>query len=104
MSSSVSLTPVTVTHFSLFTNALKYGFPNEREGEIFIKLFEKEDFITIIVADNGVGMTKDINFENTDSLGLQLVYTLSEQLDATLNYKTAENKGVKFEIKFNIYK
>lgn len=84
----------------LVTNSLKYAFPEKRSGVVDLKIKEKEGYLSIIVADNGVGMAKDINFENTDSLGLQLVYTLTEQLDGKINYKTEKNKGTKFEIKF----
>jgi two-component sensor histidine kinase len=37
-----------------------------------------------LVLDNGVGLPKDLDFRDTQSLGLQLVNTLVEQLEGTI--------------------
>jgi two-component sensor histidine kinase len=54
--------------------------------------------VTIIVADNGVGIPKDLNIKETNTLGLQLVTTLVEQIDAELKLETT--KGTIFTITF----
>jgi PAS domain S-box-containing protein len=67
----------------LVSNALKYAFPDTREGEIRIILEDHQDGRTrLVVGDNGVGLPRDINIWNTRSLGLRLVRTLAAQLDA----------------------
>mgnify|MGYP003332183301 CR=1 FL=1 len=84
----------------LMSNSLKYAFQDGRDGYIKIGLKEVGEEVVILVEDNGVGLAKHINFENSNTLGLQLVHTLTDQLDGTLNYKSAKDKGVEFELRF----
>jgi PAS domain S-box-containing protein len=64
----------------LVSNAFKHAFPGNVNGlvEIIVKSGENNSLF-IRVADNGVGIPENIDFRNTDSLGLQLVTTLVEQ-------------------------
>ena len=63
----------------LVSNALKYAFPEDREGEIRVALGStKEDEFKLTVSDNGAGMPEQIDFRNTESLGLHLVTILAE--------------------------
>jgi two-component sensor histidine kinase len=80
------------------SNSLKYAFPEGREGEITIDLRLKNDKHTLIVSDNGVGFPKDLDFRNTESLGLQLVVDLTEQIDGSIELR--RNGGTKFLITF----
>jgi two-component sensor histidine kinase len=75
----------------LVTNALKHAFPDGRKGEIRLSM-EVNDAgqYTLVVSDNGIGFPPDIDFQNTASLGLQLVTTLTEQLEGAI---TLENNG-----------
>ncbi len=52
------------------------------------------------VADNGVGLPPDLDAFSTQSLGLQLVNVLVEQLDATLRMNS--QGGAQFEIRFSL--
>ncbi len=83
----------------LVSNAVKYAFPNNRSGNIVIQLFSDEhENYNFIVKDNGVGMSKEISLENTDSLGLRLVNSLAAQLQAKLTLN--RDHGTSFEIIF----
>ena len=69
----------------LVSNALKYAFPDGREGEVRIILQDALGGRTqLVVCDNGVGLPQDVNIWNTCSLGLRLVRTLAAQLDAAI--------------------
>ncbi|MCB9168771.1 MAG: PAS domain S-box protein [Flavobacteriales bacterium] len=68
----------------LVSNALKHGFPEERHGSIRITLRAEGRRIRVRVQDDGVGFPKDFDPERDANLGLQLVHTLVDQLDATL--------------------
>ena len=87
--------------FKLYFKMIWYFCKNQLEGIITIKIKQLQDNVVVIsVIDNGVGLQKDINFDEIDSLGLQLVQTLTEQLDGELSYNTS-NKGTEFIIKFS---
>lgn len=82
----------------LVSNALKYAFENRNTGEIIITLEENKKKVKLVIADNGIGLPPGLDYENTESLGLQLVYTLAEQLDANIEVEIA--KGTKYLIIF----
>ncbi len=84
----------------LVTNSLKHAFPPGEEGEIFIDLHSINDHqYVLIVADNGISLPDDIDFENTDTLGLQLVNGLVSQLEGTI--KVDKSNGTRFEAVIN---
>ena len=83
----------------IVSNALKYAFPEDTQGEIFISIKEKGKTIELIIADNGVGLPKELDYKNSESLGLQLVYTLAEQLNAAISVTI--DKGTKYLITFD---
>jgi PAS domain S-box-containing protein len=68
----------------LLTNALKYAFPDGRSGDIHIRLQAEGEYVTLRVRDTGIGFPEGFDFRKTESLGLQLVNMLTEQLGGTL--------------------
>jgi PAS domain S-box-containing protein len=82
----------------LVSNALKYAFVNKNKGVIKIELFENNGNVHLIVQDNGLGLPKEINYKDTDSLGLQLVNTLVEQINGGIELDNSY--GAKFTIIF----
>jgi len=82
----------------LITNAIKYAFSERSEGEIFIGIKEMNGVVELKIEDNGNGLP--INFEilKSNSLGLQLVSTLVEQLDGEINF--VNQNGTKYLITF----
>lgn len=83
----------------LVSNCFKYAFADQTEGKITISL-EKDDNNNkaLVVHDSGKGIPHDLDFKNTDSLGLQLVVTLVDQIDGEIEYEFAS--GSKFIINF----
>jgi len=83
----------------LISNSLKYAFPEGIEGEICIQLYsDKDGKFTLIVEDNGIGFPKDLDFRKTESLGMQLIIMLVEQLEGTIELD--KTKGTSFTITF----
>lgn len=96
----------------LVSNSLKYGFPaetekrkpesqraREPEGEIRVGLCAGNDGKLILtVSDNGIGFPEDLDFQDTDSLGLQLVNTLTGQLEGDIQLD--RKAGTTFNITF----
>jgi len=82
----------------LISNSLKYAFPDDREGQIVVRLDTKgKDFI-LTTSDNGIGLPKNFRLRQTNSLGLQLVQALTNQLKGSI--KMDRRRGTKFVIKF----
>lgn len=84
----------------LVTNSIRYAFPNGRVGIINVNLhsYSKDKYI-LIIKDNGIGLSPDIDFENTETLGLQLVDGLTKQLEGSVEFN--RNGGTEFKIIFN---
>jgi PAS domain S-box-containing protein len=83
----------------LITNSIKYAFPEGSPGRIDVSLKTLKDSThEIKVHDNGVGLSKYIDFENLESLGLHLVKVLTEQLDGSV--EISGGKGTTFIIHF----
>ncbi|MCL4294917.1 MAG: PAS domain-containing protein [Anaerolineae bacterium] len=84
----------------LISNALKHAFPNNYPGEILVELQKDQQQISLCVSDNGIGFPTDLDFQNTNSLGLQLVNTLVGQLDGTIELQNGS--GTIFKINFAV--
>ena len=80
----------------LVSNSFKHAFKQEKEGEIYVNLSFENKKLTLIVGDNGAGFPENINFKETDSLGLQLVTTLTSQIDGIIELD--RSKGTEFRI------
>lgn len=86
----------------LVSNALKYAFTDKKQGEIEIKVKNKSEYMYLSVADNGKGLPNNFSIENTQTLGLQLVSSLCEQLNAQLKFSSNQGKGTCFKIEFKL--
>ena len=83
----------------LFTNALKYAFPNKKRGRLQVSLrLLKDKSYEFIFRDNGVGIPYHINFDETESLSLHLVKMLTEQINGTITMK--RENGTVFKVLF----
>ncbi|SFM71281.1 histidine kinase dimerization/phosphoacceptor domain -containing protein [Methanolobus profundi] len=81
----------------IISNSLKHAFAPEEEGEIFVYLDLTNGKLTLTVGDNGRGFPEGMDFTQTESLGLQLVTTLTAQINGTIELD--RNKGTKFKIR-----
>lgn len=86
----------------LTTNSIKHAFKNDENQEKIItksaKLINNET-CELIYTDNGKGIKK---IENTEGhLGLNIIQSLTKQINGTLEINTPEN-GSRFKIIFPI--
>lgn len=85
----------------LLTNAFKYAYPADRKGEVSITLRQpSRDTVTLTVSDQGVGLPDSVNWQQSKSLGLQIVNLLTTQIDGTISLKPSP--GTSFELTFPI--
>lgn len=110
--------PLGIIVNELVSNSLKHAFPEGEGGEIRISLSraakpasktghsvegmgcERGFDYTLMVADNGRGIPETVDFKTVDSLGLQLVNILVEQIDGCIELK--RDQGTKFVVGINV--
>lgn len=110
-----TVVPLGIIVNELVSNSLKHAFPERDRGMIRIKLCREENekcredvgnnnemikdisFI-LIISDDGIGIPEDLNLESPDTLGMQLVTTLVDQLEGELELN--RGNGTEFTLKF----
>jgi PAS domain S-box-containing protein len=85
----------------LVSNAFKHAFRGRSSGTIWVRMRQQDDKYVLSVGDDGVGFPKEIDFRNTESLGLQLVTTLTDQLEGSIEL-VSEGQGTEFIITFPV--
>lgn len=84
----------------LVSNSLKYAYPEDNKGSIFVGLKYKKDYYELTVSDDGVGIPENINLEETpETLGLMLVNSLISQLDGSIEFNQDYNTEFKINFK-----
>ncbi len=97
--SSKTLIPLGLIINEMISNSLKYAFVGKTEGSVTVTIKHlSEQLYEMIIGDDGVGMPKDFDFENSSSLGTQLIHIFTEQLNG--NIKRLEKEGTYFKIEF----
>lgn len=84
----------------LLSNSFKYAFVKKKKGIVGISVKVKKENIILAIWDNGNGFPKNIDYKNTESLGLQLVNSLSEQLGGKIKMESKKDKGTQYIIAF----
>ncbi|HEX6893869.1 MAG TPA: histidine kinase dimerization/phosphoacceptor domain -containing protein [Bryobacteraceae bacterium] len=72
----------------LLTNALRHGFPIQREGEVRVTLqVQANENLRLRIEDDGVGFPRDFDWATASSLGFRLVKMLAEQVKASVEIR-----------------
>jgi signal transduction histidine kinase len=95
---------------NLVSNALKYRSP-EKTPTITIKAFNKDNFVNLIIKDNGIGIDLEKNhdkifglyqrfhdYPDSKGLGLYLVKSQIEAMGGSIEVESQVNKGTQFTI------
>lgn len=93
-------TPCGLIINELIANTFEHAFPVGGDGHIWLSCYKDDNqTITLSIRDDGVGFPGHIDFQNTESLGLQLVCLLTKQLDGSLELE--RNQGTLFRLTFS---
>lgn len=85
----------------LISNAFKHAFVDNRPGKLGLELHQDDNAnITLIVRDNGVGISDKIDIRHVESLGMELVWTLTEQIEGNLEVVDIR-EGTEFKLTFS---
>ncbi len=82
----------------LVSNSIQHAFPNDKDGKITITFKMSNGEYVLMVSDDGVGFPENIDFKNSESLGLQIVNTLTMQLGGYIELEC--NGGTRFKLFF----
>ncbi|MBD2102432.1 histidine kinase dimerization/phosphoacceptor domain -containing protein [Leptolyngbya sp. FACHB-261] len=86
----------------LVSNALKHAFTEQEPGMIRVGLHNGSNSeLMLTVSDNGIGLPKDFDWQNSESLGLRLVNDLAEQLDGSIEFWNGN--GTTFKLTFAVH-
>ena len=78
------------------SNSLKHAFPDGRDGEVRIEFrHQSDDLLLLVLSDNGIGFSAELDWTTTRSLGLRLVRALAQQLKAQLEIRSESGTEVK---------
>lgn len=86
----------------LITNSIKHAFPGSSQGIISINLRTQNKLVFLTVEDNGTGIDPVISTDKSGTLGLQLVYTLVDQIDGKIKFERVQPHGTRVNISFLI--
>ncbi|RMD99251.1 MAG: hypothetical protein D6814_05925 [Calditrichaeota bacterium] len=84
----------------LVSNAVKHAFAERDSGKISITFRQRDVQYELRVVDNGHGLPPGFDLDTCESLGLQLVSALAEQIQGQISYSC--NGGTQFIVRFNI--
>ncbi len=91
--------PIGLIVNELLTNALKYAFPQEREGLVMISLERvSKDSVELKVTDNGVGK-KEGELPKGDGFGTQLIGLLTKQLKGSFREESGDGTSISMQLK-----
>lgn len=80
------------------TNSIKYAFPNDRTGMIYITLVPTSgNKYLLTISDNGIGFDTTISNQKINSFGLSLIKGLSDDLEAKFSLENQNGTVLKIE-------
>lgn len=80
------------------TNSFKYAFPDNTKGIIFISFKRSANEILLTIKDNGTGLPAVFDIEKSNSMGMNLMRGLSDEIGAQLTI-SSEN-GTHISVSF----
>jgi two-component system, sensor histidine kinase PdtaS len=76
--------PLALVLNELLTNAMKYAFDGQGEGQIAINILQKNGQLCITLTDNGCGLPVDFDPASAKGLGMRIVTALVGQVEGKL--------------------
>ena len=83
----------------LISNSLKHAFKGRQDVCTITVSFSRSGCVYhLTIGDDGIGVPDDFDLENTSSMGLEIVFILTEQIEGQIQFDNT--RGTTFEINF----
>ncbi len=93
------LVPIGLILNETISNSLKYAFEGRERGAIVVHLTRTANHgYRLLIADDGVGIPEGVTIENSETLGLQLIDILADQIDGNITLNCEH--GTRYQIDF----
>lgn len=93
-----TLHPLGLLINEVVSNSIKYAFKGVKDKEIYLHFNQDGNEYELKIGDRGIGLNKNSNNFNTNSIGLELIDSLSEQLGGEI--KRTVNNGTYYCLTF----
>jgi len=90
---SALATPLVLVLTELVHNALAHAYEPGQQGEVVLRARRSAAVLEVAVVDDGRGMPEGFDVERSEGLGLQIVRTLLDELDSTLEIRPRAGGG-----------
>ncbi len=84
----------------LLTNIMKYAFQGKDGGAVSVQVLKDGNHVSVIIADDGIGLPESVSLVNSTGFGLQLIAGLVQQLNGTMHIERL--RGTKFTLAFEL--
>lgn len=81
----------------IVSNSIKHAFPEGENGKIWVEMYEKNGY-ELIIGDDGLGKLTQESFDKSQSLGLNLIKSLVDQLEGEI--RILDGKGTIYKLTF----
>jgi len=92
--------PLGIIINELLTNMMKHAFTDVEDCLITVSVMLVGRNVSIVIADNGIGIHESVTFENSSGFGMRLVTMLTKQLGGSIRIERGE--GTKFVLEFEV--
>jgi two-component sensor histidine kinase len=91
--------PIGLITNELISNALKHAFKKDTDGELHLRLFQLEGLLVLELIDNGIGLPDKRLIENGQSLGVRLIRSFAEKLNADIEVTSQQGTAIRINIR-----
>jgi len=92
-----NLSPLGIIVNELITNIMKYAFPGNNSGTIWVSASQIRGIVSLHIRDNGVGIPDSVDFKKSTGFGLDLVAMLTEQIGGSIRIERGNGTGFVIE-------
>jgi len=92
-----NLSPLGIIVNELITNIMKYAFPGNNSGTIWVSASHIRGVVSLHIRDNGAGIPESVDFKKSTGFGLDLVSMLTEQIGGSIRIERGNGTGFVIE-------